>query len=291
MILQQRLSGEDLYHHIYAWGNNRNHLFSHDHHYTNYLKLLAHFSKRHKIDIIAYALMEWHIHLFIYDKINTMPYFMKELHGVHARYYNYETNRVGHAFGERYNNKIVQPTNYALYLSRYIHRQAVEAGLVQDPRRYEWTSYNRYIGIQPCDFVKPGIVLDQFGDNMPDEEKITQYMDFVQGERDNPVDWDMTNFNIVGDRNFCLYVKRLNREKKKIRIRPHDIISIISMDLAIDGNRLLNPRGREEKALRHKAFKLLVKDYDYTYNEIARLFKVTRLTVGKAIEKRDNMSV
>ena len=291
MSLRQRLCGEDLYHHIYAWGNNRDRLFTHDQHYNNYLNLLAHFSTRHQIDVIAFALMEWHIHLFIYDKINTIPYFMKELHGVHARYYNCETNRVGHAFGERYNNKIVQPNNYALYLSRYIHRQAVEAGLVQDPRNYEWTSYNRFIGLKPLEFIKPHIILNQFGDTVTVDERISRYMDFVQGEPDDPIDWERKDYNVVGEGSFCMRIKKLNRKKKRIKIRPYDIMTIMSKELGIDRNRLLQPSGLEEKMMRHKAFHLLVKEYDFKYSEIARLFKVNRLTVIKAVTKNNSCDV
>jgi len=288
MSWQERLCGEGLYHHIYAWGNNRNRLFSHRRHFIYYLDMLSSCSQRHQIDIIAYALMEWHIHLFIYDKINTMAYFMQELHRAHARYYNNETNRVGHAFGERYNNIIVQPNNYALHLSRYIHRQAVAAGLVKDPRMYEWTSYHRYIGLKPSEFVKPDIILDQFGINMSYSEKINEYMSFVQGEQTDLVDWEKKDYNVVGDGSFCLHVKNLNRERKRVKIKSHDIIAIICKDLAVDRERLLIPSGIEEKAQRHKAFLLLMRDYGYTYSEIARLFRVSRLTVFKAITKNNN---
>lgn len=283
MTIYRRLSGENLYHHIYAWGNNRNHIFTQPDHYLKYLNLLAHFSERYKIEVIAYALMQWHIHLFIYDKSNTMPYFMKDLHGVHARYYNCETNRVGHVFGKRYNNKIVQLNNYGLYLSRYIHRQAVEAGIVQDPRKYEWTSYHRFIGLKPVEFVKPAIILDQFGEHLSYQEKINEYIYFVQGEQDDPIDWEKSDYNVVGDKSFCLNIKKINRDNKRVKIKPYNIVKLISEDLAVDQEQLLHPHGRKEKALRHRAFQIMAEEFDYNYNEIAKIFNVTRLTVCKAM--------
>jgi REP element-mobilizing transposase RayT len=289
MAWQQRLCGENLYHHIFAWGNNRNRIFSSDQHYTNYLELMAIYAKSHQIDIIAYALMEWHVHLFIYDTINTMANFMQDLHSMHARYYNHETNRVGHAFGERYNNIIVQPNNYALSLSKYIHRQAVEAGLVTDPKMYEWTSYHRYIGLEPHGFVKPNIILDQFGENVSQNDRVEQYINFVKGDKADTVDWDKRNFNVVGDSSFCAQIKHLNREKKNIKVIPNDLILIACIKLGVERDQLLNPCGRGDKELRHRAFLLLVKEYGCSYNEIAQLFKVTRLTVLKAIARQNNI--
>jgi putative transposase len=285
MAWHQRLCGEDLYHHIYAWGNNRNPIFSYNHHYTYYLHLLADYADRFQIDIIAYALMEWHVHLFIYDKNNSMAEFMQALHRRHASYHNIETNRVGHAFGERYNNKIIQPNTYALNLSRYIHRQAVEARLVKDPSEYKWTSYNKYTGLEPYDFVKPYIILNQFGDNTSLTSRIRQYADYVNGNIKSPVDWDMNNYNVVGDGPFYLYVKNLNKGKRRVTIKSHDIMKIICLDLNIELDNLLHPSGRDERILRHKAFYLMLDKYGYSVSDIARIFKVTRLSVMKGIAK------
>jgi hypothetical protein len=70
MSAQPRVSGVELYHHIYAWGNDRHPIFKDDNHYQTYLNLLAIQSTYCKVDVIAYALMEWRIHLFVYDKEN-----------------------------------------------------------------------------------------------------------------------------------------------------------------------------------------------------------------------------
>lgn len=116
-----------------------------------------------EIDIVAYALMPAHVHLFVHDQKNTISRFMMRLHGDYARYYNKVNERVGHLFGERFNNKIVLANLYGKWLSRYIHRQAIEAGLVTDPVDYAWSSYRIYIGLAPRKFVRPDVILKQFG--------------------------------------------------------------------------------------------------------------------------------
>ncbi len=51
-----RLRGENLYHHIYAWGNDRHSVFKDSRHYQKYLLLIAKHARAFNMDIIAYAL-------------------------------------------------------------------------------------------------------------------------------------------------------------------------------------------------------------------------------------------
>ena len=187
MARRPRLFGEELYHHLYAWGNNRQAIFIDDQHYVRYLNFVEKYSKEYRVDIIAYALMQTHIHLFVYDLRGKVSQFMNSLHGEYAQYFNHMTGRVGHVFGERFNNKIVQANEYGLWLSRYIHRQALNAGLVRDPRDYPWTSYPRYVGETALDFVKPDVILEQFGN---EQERISRYEEFILGVAKGPIDWD-----------------------------------------------------------------------------------------------------
>jgi hypothetical protein len=60
------------------------------------------------------------------------------------------------------------------------------------------------------------------------------------------------------------------------------------LKMGVDRDRILNPRGIKDKELRHQAFLFLVKEYSCSYNELAQLFKVSRLTVLKAVAKRNN---
>ena len=91
MPKKPRLKGDRLYHHIYAWGNDRHPVFKCQSHYQKYLTYLELFSLRCDISVIAYALMEWHIHLFLYDKYGKLSKFMNNLHGEYARFFNKDT--------------------------------------------------------------------------------------------------------------------------------------------------------------------------------------------------------
>ncbi len=255
-----RMRGENLYHHIYAWGNDRHPIFSEKKHYQKYLSLLSRYSSLFKIDTIAYALMEWHIHLFIFDRLNNVSDFMMKLHGDFAQYFNKDTKRVGHVFGERFNNKIVKPNIYGMWLSRYIHRQPVEASLVADPRDYPWTSYRIYLGLEKRRFLKPEIILDQFGTN---NDRFQKYEEFVMSDNDGPVDWSQRVF--------------------KIRTGK-DLIRIVSQEMGISPPLIANPQGVQARCLRYQAIRLLVNKYGYKGSQVAAAFGLTRAAVTKILK-------
>jgi len=279
----RRICGENLYHHIYAWGNDRHPTFKTQHHFQFYLNLLEEISKKFKIDIIAYALMQWHVHLFIFDLPNKISKFMEELHGKYAIFFNKDTGRVGHVFGERFNNKIVQPNNYGLWLSCYIHRQAVDAEIVTDPKDYPWTSYRQYIGLEPIKFIKPQVILEQFGDYNDFKQVVKNYEKFVLDVERNTVDWDDLKSPIIGDFNFVKNISKKLKLKTEAVIDKNKLLKSISSELNISVESLLNPIGSEQRKIRHKVINTLLKDYNLEIAEIAKLLEISRFTVMRHI--------
>jgi putative transposase len=254
MTWKPRVCGEDQYHHVYAWGNDRHPIFKARSHYTKYLSLLAKHSQSLSVFIIAYALMEYHIHLFIYDRDKNVSEFMKKLHGDYAKYFNRVNNRTSHVFGERFNNKIVQANLYGKWLSRYIHRQAVESGIVADPIEYEWSSYGIYIGTVKCNWVRPNVVLEQFGEG---PSAINNYKKFVFDKGDGPIIWS----------------------KRKMVFNVNVICEHVCNELNISRNVLFSPNGQYEKAKRCEFVKILIHRYNMKLSEVAAFLKIQRCTL------------
>lgn len=263
MTWKPRLCGENLYHHIYAWGNDRHPVFKDDYHYRKYLELLKKYSRQFQIDILAYALMEWHVHLFLYDQKNTLSVFMQNLHGDYAQYFNRETHRVGHVFGERFNNRIVQANEYGLWLTRYIHRQALEAKLVSDPRDYPWTSYRIYLGLEKNDFLKYDIIFNQFGQR---KEAIEDYQRFVMDRDNGPVDWS---------------------DRKLMTGQIDKILMKAIKEYGVTENVLLAPRGRTARRMRQKIIHALHHEHGCKALELARAFQLSRTAIVKILNNYD----
>ncbi|OPX18389.1 hypothetical protein BXT86_01475 [candidate division WOR-3 bacterium 4484_100] len=281
MPRQPRLKGKGLYHHIYAWGNNRNAIFKDTKHYKQYLDFLKDYTSYYKIKVIAYALMKWHVHLFLFDPSGKVSELMKCLHGGYAKFFNRILSRVGHVFGERFNNRVVQLNNYGLWLSRYIHRQPIEAGLVKDPKDYPWISYRVYIGLAPKGFLAPEVILDQFGRG---KDAYQRYQNFVLGVEVGPVDWDESSDLITGDEKFVKDIRGLINDKDDEEF-DEDLLEVLSKRLKVKTDLLLNPTGRTMRRLRHKAFVMLQKKYGLSATQIARIFKVSTMAVVKVLKR------
>jgi REP element-mobilizing transposase RayT len=254
MVWKPRVCGEEQYHHIYAWGNDRHPIFKARAHYTKYLSLLAKYSHNLSVFVVAYALMEYHVHLFVYDRDKNISEFMKKLHGDYAKYFNRVNNRTSHVFGERFNNKIVQANLYGKWLSRYIHRQAVEGGIVNDPIEYEWTSYGIYIGIVKGNWVRPNIILEQFGDGL---SAINNYKKFVLDIVDDPIIWS----------------------ERKTVFDLNVICEHVCNELKISRDALFFPKGHYEKTGRYEFVKILIHRYNVKLCEVAAFLKIQRCTL------------
>lgn len=278
-----RLIGEGLYHHIYVWGNDRHPVFKIKSNYEKYLELLETYSYNLNITIIAYALMAWHVHLFVFDKSGSLSHFMRTIHGRYAQYFNKATGRTGHVFGERFNSKIVQVNTYGLLLSRYIHRQPLEAGLVKDPKDFPWTSYRAYLGLEKRSFLEPDVVLNQFGQG---EMGFHLYEEFVLGDIENHIESDEKTKKALGDAAFVDEIEKATEKtvfQSKENISDEQLIKTLGERLGCESTILLDPHGLTERRLRHKAFSILVKEYRLPIRRTAYLFNVTPMAVEKVI--------
>lgn len=262
MAYGRRNHGKETYHHVYARGNDRHPIFKAPQHYVKYVQLLEHHARIHFIDVVAYALMQSHIHLFIYDDQDTISKFMWMLHGDYSKYYNKNAGRLGHVFGERYQNKIVVTNTYGLWLSRYIHRQAVEAKLIELPEQYPWTSYRAYLGWEKS-FIKPGVILKQF------EAGYGLYRDYRQ----------------------FVMMKRNDEGKKCMHFFSDNgnvicAFEAVCDELHIELERLLEPVNREDLIVRRKAVVKLYENYRLKQQEIAQLLGLTRIAIYYIMNKK-----
>ena len=244
--------------------------------YEKYLLLLKHYSRKYDIQIIAYALMEWHIHLFIFDRKGDISNFIKDLHGHYAMAYNHYHERTSHVFGSRFKNKVVDANNYGIWLSRYIHRQALEAGLVTDLRDYQWTSYSHYIGKKIDDFVENSIIITQFGKTI--QEQISKYSEFVLGDDDGDINWEHAQSNpqlVIGSK---IFIKSLAAKLNRPDLIAPDIgdaLKQINTQYNISLDDLRYPQNRVHRALRRRVICYLSKDYGIGAKKIAELLDVS----------------
>jgi hypothetical protein len=81
---------------------------------------------------------------------------MKRIGTSYVCWYNWQYNRKGHLFQDRFKSEAVEDDAYFLTVLRYIHQNPLKAGLVDNIDSYKWSSYQEYISktkIVNVDFV------------------------------------------------------------------------------------------------------------------------------------------
>ncbi len=147
-MTKKRVISPSGYYHLIQKGVNEQNIYLEDKDKLVFLKLLSKYVNKYRITIIAFTLMNNHYHLFIRDNacsVCNVSFFMRDLNSCYAKYFNRKYGRRGHLFMSTYSGLHVDSVKYAKTLIRYIHRNAVEAKIVQKAEHYKWSSYQFYL--------------------------------------------------------------------------------------------------------------------------------------------------
>ena len=94
----------------------------------------------------AYCLMGNHFHLLIREREEKVGETVKRIASSYVYYYNRKYLRDGHLFKERFKSEPVNDMAYFVTLLRYIHQNPVKAGIVQQVKDYDYSSWGEYDG-------------------------------------------------------------------------------------------------------------------------------------------------
>lgn len=98
------------------------------------------------VEIIAYCIMPTHIHLVLKQlKDKGITFFMNNILNSYSRYFNLKHKRKGPLWEGRFKRVLVEDDEQLLHLTRYIHLNPVTAYLVDDPLKWETSSYKEYV--------------------------------------------------------------------------------------------------------------------------------------------------
>src|SRR3989338_1175471 len=119
-------------------------IFTDDNARVFFLTILSEISSEFQIEIHAYCLMNNHYHFLIRTPYANLNFAMQKLSSVYTRQHNRLNKTDGALFKGRYKAILIAEDAYLAQVSRYIHRNPVEAKLVKHPRDYLWLSYPAY---------------------------------------------------------------------------------------------------------------------------------------------------
>jgi putative transposase len=117
-------------------GRRGDEIFCEDKDYVTFIDLLKEIAEDYNVKVSAYCLMSNHYHLLIQTPDANISRAMRHLNSVYTQRYNRIHHCDGQLFRGRFKAILLEADSYLLELLRYIHRNALEAGLVGNLQKY-----------------------------------------------------------------------------------------------------------------------------------------------------------
>ncbi len=197
-----RIEFPGAWYHVMNRGAGRRWIYKYDKHYHYFLSLLADVTERYRVEVHAYCLMGNHYHLMLHTPDGNLQRIMRHINGVYTQYFNRTERTDGALFRGRYKAILVDAQTYWLALSRYIHRNPLEAGLVKRLGDYRWSSYPAYLGkITPPEWLVTREILGSMGKR----KARARYRDYIMDKTQTELDkcYQHKHFSaILGDDEF-----------------------------------------------------------------------------------------
>jgi putative transposase len=133
-------------HHIISRGMDEAMLFIDNEDKQVYMEILRNASIEYYFEIIAYCLMDTHLHLLIHPRGADISRFMGKINHSYARYYNKKYCRRGHVFMERFKNIVIESDHQFIRTSTYIHCNPKDLKGCISINDYPFSSLHEYLG-------------------------------------------------------------------------------------------------------------------------------------------------
>jgi len=211
----------DLPYHITQRGNYRQDIFEDDEDRLSYLSWIDDYSKKYRLSIIAYCLMDNHVHFIaIPRKEDSLAKVFSISHMRYSQYFNKKKKASGHLWQGRFYSCVLDE-DYLVAALRYVERNPVRAGIVRKPWRWKWSSAGVHVGQ---------------GDGVVNLENITTLIDTTVEEWKEYIDLDENEEEVEVIRKHTLLGRPLGTKEfiAKLGKRLGRVLSVL-------------PRGRPKK--------------------------------------------
>jgi putative transposase len=173
-----RIQYPGAWYHIMNRGRRGESVFLEAGSYTAFVDLIKETAEMWKVRVAAYCLLPNHYHLLIQTPEGNLSRCMRHLDGVYTQRFNRYYQCDGPLFRGRYKSILVDADSYLLELVRYIHRNPLEAGMVDKLQKYPWSSHKGYLSVSSkWNWLDKDFVLSLFARER--KESVKGYREFV----------------------------------------------------------------------------------------------------------------
>ena len=130
--------------HLMTQGINKEYIFENNKDKEMYEKLILRYKEEFDVDILAYCIMDNHVHILIRIKsTENMSRFMHIVNTQYATYYNKKYNRTGYVFKNRYKSQMIHSIEHLYKCIEYIHNNPIKAGICENKNQYRFSSFTK----------------------------------------------------------------------------------------------------------------------------------------------------
>ena len=128
------------FYHIVNRGVNNSEVFLEKEDYYKFLELMLKVKYDYNITFHAFTILPNHYHILVETHKNNLSEAMRLLNSAYAAWYNYKSGRVGHLWKGRFDSYMLFDEDHFWKVVKYIERNAVALGLVEDVVDWEYQS-------------------------------------------------------------------------------------------------------------------------------------------------------
>jgi REP element-mobilizing transposase RayT len=270
--------------------------------YLCFIDLLKETAEMWNLRVSAYCLMSSHYHLLVQTPNANLSRCMRHLGGVYTQRFNSTHLIDGQLFRGRYKSILIEKQSYLLELVRYIHRNPLEAGVVDRLDKYPWSSYKGYLsGAKKWDWLHKGFVLSLFSNAKADS--LTDYKVFISKETPERINQILDKRNlpsVLGTQGFIERIKGEFFDKKRHKEIPESkflapdadrIKEEVCKAFDVDRAELYESRRGLSNQPRNVAIYLLRTLRGDTLGEISREFNMNRYSSVSSVVQRMSANI
>ncbi len=154
MPRQPRLVIPGLPHHVTQRGNYRQKVFDDSRDFKKYSYWMLEYSQKYDVRILAYCLMDNHVHFIVIPTTSFgLAQLFKIVHMQYSLYKNRTQSKTGHLWQGRFYSNVLDET-HLLRAIRYVERNPLRAGMVNDLSKYIWSSAREHLGLEKKPIIK-----------------------------------------------------------------------------------------------------------------------------------------
>ena len=233
-----RKCNDGKYFHIMIQGHNRGYIFQDKKLKDKMKEIILKKRKEINIKIIAYCIMDNHVHLLIkIENVDSMSKYMSKVNTSYAKYYNFINDKVGYVFRDRYRAEAIYSMNQLINCIKYIHENPVKAQIVSKAIEYEYSSIHDYVK----DNIEQDVLLELFGGDFKYLEKISgvyENYDFIDennefgNSKKEKIEEVWKEYKYIDYKNEELVYKISNILKKRCSITNGEIYKLMGLKKA-----------------------------------------------------------